>query len=281
MTGRGRISILLIIAQQELRIALRNRWLAAYAIVFAGLTLAISYFGLSIVEYTGFQGFERTTASLLNLVLYLAPLVAMLMAVQSMSAEGGATDQLFAEPVTRGEIVLGKLLGLVGANMLALLFGFGLTGLMIARSVGLKGLASYAVLVGISLLVAVVFSALAMWLAVLAHRSMRAYALVLVAWFVLVLLFDMLVIGLSFLLPERLARQTAFIGLFLNPIDAARVATLLLGSGKETFGVAGALLTRSLGGPVQAAVLLCAALAVWSAVFTGLAVRRMNRQDLS
>ena len=152
MTRGIKLSCLAVIAQQELRIALRNRWLIAYAVIFAMLTLAISYFGLSVVEFTGFQGFQRTTASLLNLVLYLVPLVAMLSAVQSLSADGGANDQLFTEPVTRAEVVLGKLAGMFGANAIAMLFGFGLAGLLIARSVGLAGLASYAVLVAVSLL---------------------------------------------------------------------------------------------------------------------------------
>ncbi len=96
------------IARQELRIILRNRWIMFYSAIFAVLTLAVSYFGLAVIEFTGFQEFNRTAVSLLNLVLYIVPLATMLMAVQSCRTEGGATDQLFAEPVTLTEIVLGQ-----------------------------------------------------------------------------------------------------------------------------------------------------------------------------
>ena len=124
------------IARHELRIVLRSRWVPVYALIFASLTFAVSYFGLTVVEYTGFQEFDRTAVSLLNLVLYVVPLATMLMAVQSFRDEGGATDQLFTEPVTKGEIVLGKLIGLSLAHILATVVGFGLTGVMIGIEVG-------------------------------------------------------------------------------------------------------------------------------------------------
>ncbi len=279
MTGGLSLRLVGLIARQELRISLRNRWILAYALIFAALTLALSYFGLAVIEFTGFQGFQRTTASLLNLVLYIVPLVSMLMAVQSLSVDGGATEQLFCEPVTRTEILLGKLAGMSGAMVLATLFGFGLTGMLIARQAGPAGLASYLILVGMAILTGVVFTALAAWLAVVLRRSLRIYAAVLVAWFVLVLLFDLLIIGLSFLLPERLANQTAFWAVFLNPVDAARVATLLAISGKEMFGVAGAQLTRSLGGSGQAIALLIGSMTAWVIVLTMVSARELNKQD--
>lgn len=259
---------------------LRNRWVLAYSAVFAVLTLAISYFGLTVIEFTGFQGFERTTASLLNLVLYLVPLASMLMGVQSFSVDGGVTDQLFCEPVTRAEIVLGKLAGMIAANVLAMLAGFGLAGLAIARSVGTAGLSHYLVLVGFSILTGMAFAALAAFLTIAMRRTARAYAVVLVAWFVLVLLFDLIVIGVSFLLPEGMANRTAFAATFLNPVDAARVGALLATGGKEVFGLAGTLLTRSLGGVPIAVGALVLALLGWIAVPTSGAILVLNKQDL-
>jgi Cu-processing system permease protein len=64
------------IARQELVINIRNRWTLVFAGVFGILVLAISYFGLVTGGSLGFQGFARTSASLLNMVLYIVPLVA-------------------------------------------------------------------------------------------------------------------------------------------------------------------------------------------------------------
>jgi Cu-processing system permease protein len=271
---------LLVIARQELRIVLRARWVAAYVLVFAALTLAVSYFGLSVIEVAGLQEFDRTAVSLLNLVLYVVPLATMLMAVQGFREEGGATEQLFAEPVTRAEILVGKLLGLAGAHVLATLIGFGGTGVLIGVKVGTAGLASYLVLVGFTFLAGIVFLALAAALTIVAHRRARSYALILVAWFVLVLLFDLVIVGLSFVLPETWANRIAFAAVFVNPVDATRVATMLAISGRETFGPAGAQLARSLGGEAQAVALLTASLVAWATAAAAGAARVLARQNL-
>ncbi len=280
MIGLPSLRIIGIIARQELRIILRNRWIMFYSAIFAVLTLAVSYFGLAVIEFTGFQEFNRTAVSLLNLVLYIVPLATMLMAVQSFRTEGGATDQLFAEPVTLTEIVLGKMSGLVGAHVLATVIGFSFTGVLVGAKVGTRGISSYLILVGFTILVGIVFVAVASMLTILARRGNRAYAIVLVAWFAMVLLFDLLIIGLGFVLPETLANRTAFAGVFLNPIDATRVATLLAVSGKEMFGPAGAQLVRSLGGVHQAVTFLVSVLVVWIAVPTAVGTISLGRQDL-
>lgn len=269
-----------IIARQELRIILRNHWIMFYSAIFAVLTLAVSYFGLAVIEFTGFQEFNRTAVSLLNLVLYIVPLATMLMAVQSFRTEGGATEQLFAEPVTLTEIVLGKMSGLIGAHILATVLGFSFTGVLVGAKVGMRGMSSYLALVGFTILVGIVFVAVASMLTILARRGNRAYAIVLVAWFAMVLLFDLLIIGLSFVLPETIANRTALAGVFLNPIDATRVATLLTISGKEMFGPAGAQLVRSLGGIPQAVTLLVSMLLVWIAIPTAVGTVSLSRQDL-
>ncbi|HEX8984368.1 MAG TPA: ABC transporter permease subunit, partial [Bryobacteraceae bacterium] len=100
------------IAAQELKINIRNKWTLVFALVFAALALAISYFGLVTEAVIGFQGFTRTTASLLNLVLYLIPLISLTMGALSFTGEKGASELLFSQPVTRTEILAGKLAGL-------------------------------------------------------------------------------------------------------------------------------------------------------------------------
>ena len=56
------------IARQELVINIRNRWTLVFASVFGVLVLSISYFGLVNGGSVGFQGFARTSASLLNMM---------------------------------------------------------------------------------------------------------------------------------------------------------------------------------------------------------------------
>ena len=77
------MTAILLIAKQELKLSLRNRWVLSFLILFTVLTLGISYFGMITSGYVGFQDFRRTSASIINLSAYLIPLFALLIGVFS------------------------------------------------------------------------------------------------------------------------------------------------------------------------------------------------------
>ena len=268
------------IAGQEIRINIRNRWTLLFAGVFGMLALAISYFGLVTEGYAGFQGFERTTASLLSLVLYLVPLVALTMTILSLTGDRGEMELLFSQPVARIEILLGKVLGLLGSMLTAMLFGFGVAGTVIALEVGPEGLLRFLSFTGIASLLALVFLALGSLLAVIGVTRARAFGLALFTWFFLVLFYDLLVVGAGFLLKERAANVLIFVSLFGNPVDAARVAGLIAAGDATIFGAAGAALLKFLGGRVLSEAALIAALFAWTAGPLALAGRMLRQRDL-
>ncbi len=70
------------------------------------------------------QNFTCISASLLNLVLYLVPQVALTMGTLSFTGDKGATELLFSQPVLRSEVQLGKLLGVFWPITLSTLIGF-------------------------------------------------------------------------------------------------------------------------------------------------------------
>ena len=280
MSEHLRLRIVCAIGRQEVRIILRNRWVLAYALILAALSFAVAYFGLAVIEFTGFQSFQRVAVSLLNLALYLIPLGAMLMTVQSFRPEGGATDQLFSEPVTVGEIVIGKTLGLMASHLLATVLGLSFTGILVGSRNSLEGLGAYLTLLAFSLLTGAVFISVAVLLSVLSHREVKAYALILVTWFFAVILYDLLVIGINFLVPEYWGNRLSTAAVFMNPVDAARVATILSICGRELFGAAGAKLVRDLGGITQAVFCLTCALVVWAVVPLAASIQALKRHDL-
>lgn len=268
------------IARQELIINIRNRWTLIFAGAFGVLVLAISYFGLITGGAIGFQGFARTSASLLNLVLYIVPLISLTMGTLSFTSEKSASELLFSQPVTRGEILLGKLSGLFASIATATVAGFGLAGMIIAAKTGSQGATRYPVFVGLSLLLALVFLALAALVAALCQRKAKAFGVALLLWFFFVLFYDLIVIGGTFLMRERAANQFIFASLFGNPVDMVRVASLLILDGKEIFGAAGAALTRMMGGTMASILLLVAGLLVWVVLPFCCAQRLLKRQDI-
>lgn len=268
------------IARQELVINIRNRWTLVFACVFGVLVLSISYFGLVTGGTVGFQGFARTSASLLNMVLYIVPLVALVTGTLSFTSEKSAGELLFSQPVTRGEILLGKFFGLFASILTATLVGFGLAGVVIATNAGTEGSLRYPAFVAFSLLLALIFLSLSAFISALCQRKSKALGVALFVWFFFVLFYDLLVIGLTFLLKERTANAFIFGSLFGNPVDMVRVASLMTLNGKDIFGAGGAALLKFLGGESASFALLLVALSFWVVVPLFMAQRLLSRQDI-
>lgn len=268
------------IARQELVINIRNRWTLVFACVFGVLVLSISYFGLVSSGTVGFQGFARTSASLINMVLYIVPLVALITGTLSFTSEKSAGELLFSQPVTRGEILLGKFFGLFASILTATLIGFGLAGVVIATNAGTEGSLRYPAFVAFSLLLALIFLSLSAFISSLCQRKSKSLGVALFVWFFFVLFYDLLVIGLTFMLKERTANAFIFGSLFGNPVDMVRVASLMTLNGKDIFGAGGAALLKFLGGEGASVALLLVALSFWVVLPLFMAQRLLSRQDI-
>lgn len=271
---------ILDIAKQELIINIRNKWTLIFAIVFGALVVSISYFGMMAEGFAGMQNFTRTSASILNLVLYLVPLVALVMGTLSFTGDKGATELLYSQPVLRSEVQLGKLLGVFWSIALSTLIGFAVAGAIVVAESGLAGLARYALFVLLSLALALVFLCLAVLIATLSQRKTKAFGMALFLWFFLVLFYDLLALGGTLLLKGKSANVFLFLSLFGNPVDMVRVAALIILDGVTIFGAAGAALLRFLGGKTISVLLLLTGLAIWVVIPFWLAQRMLNRQDI-
>jgi Cu-processing system permease protein len=272
--------IIMTVARQESRINIRNKWTLIFALVFGALALAISYFGLVTAAVVGFQGFTRTCASLLNLVLYLIPIVALTMATLGFTGEANASELLFSQPVTRTEILLGKLLGLSVSVAAATLGGFGLAGLLIASRVGPEGLTRYIAFVGLAILLEIAFLSLGAMVTILTGKKSKAFGFSLFVWFFFVLFYDLIVIGFAFVFKERTANVLVFLSVFGNPVDIVRVSSLTTLNGPAIFGAAGAALMKFLGGAETANVVLILGLMLWIAGPILVSIRALRRQDI-
>jgi len=268
------------IAWQEFVINVRTRWTLIFAVVFGLLVLSIAYFGIIAEGFSGMQSFTRTSASLLNLVLYIVPLVALTMGTLAFTGDKGSTELLFSQPVSRGAVVTGKLLGVFGSIALSTLIGFSAAGALIVSSQGTDGLARYAAFVLLSLFLSLAFLSLALLIATTAHRKARAFGVALFAWFFFVLLYDLLALGGTLLLRGEMANMALFLSLFGNPVDMVRVASLIILDNVTIFGAAGAALVRFLGGGAWSVALLVAGLGAWILLPLIVAQRLLRHQDI-
>lgn len=268
------------VARQEFVINVRNKWTAIFAVVFGILVVGLSSVGVLAEGFSGMQNFTRTSASLLNLVLYLVPLVALTMGTLSFTGDRGAMELLFSQPLSRAEILCGKLLGVFWSMALSTIIGFTLAGAVVVASTGGEGLGRYVAFVVLSLGLSLIFLSIALLTSTLSRRTSKAFGVALFLWFFFVLFYDLLALAGSLMFRGPSASTFLFLSLFGNPVDMVRVATLILIDNVTIFGAAGAAMLRYFGGPVLSLALLAAALLVWTFAPMILAARLMRRQDL-
>jgi len=276
------MNALLLVARQELVLAVRARSIQIFAAVFALLALVVAGSGYVLTGGVGVQDFARTAASLVQLVLLMVPLMALLLGVVSLSGERGALELLFAQPLARRDILLGKLLGLFGALLGAEALGFGSAGALIYWKTDQLGLPSYLLLVAGAAVLTAIFLGLAGAIASGApgRKRTRAIAIALVVWFGAILFLDLVALGLCSLLPSGLGSRVLIVSVLLNPASAVRTAELLLLEGTAAFGAGSLALLRFTNGQLGAGLALAGSLAVWLVAPVLVAMHRLRGADL-
>ncbi len=213
------------LAGKEFSDRLRNRWVLVVALVFTIASLLITYFGGAAQGRVGPSSIELTIASLVSLVIYLVPLIALLLGFDAIvgERERGSLDLLLALPITRLELLLGKYLGLALALSLSTLAGFALVGVLMGQQFGMAGLYHYIGFVISAWMLGLCFLSLAVCLSVLARDRTRASGLAIALWFAFVLVFDLLLLGVLVASGGQFGGDALPWLLLCNPADIFRI----------------------------------------------------------
>ena len=242
------VTTLVLIAGKEFRDLWRSRWFAVMAAAFAALSLALSLLGTAVVGLSGVAGFGRTTASLLSLVMLIVPLMGLVMGAMSLAGEReqGTLLTLLAQPVTSSEVLLGKAAGLSAALAAAVVGGFSVSGLAIARAGGWSGLGDYAALAGLTVVLGLVHVTLGLCISAASRRSASALGVAVFLWMVVIIFGDLGIMGTAVVLKLTPA-QLLWLG-FGNPAQVFRLAVLQAMHGDlEALGAAGSYAASRLG----------------------------------
>ena len=264
------------VVRKELRDALRNKWLVGYASLLGVLGFAAAFTGIQGSAGLALQAFGRTTATLMNLCLLLAPLVAVLMGASAIAGERerGTLEHLLAQPLSRSGLLLGKHAGLLLALTAATLAGFVPAGILIAWSAGPSVLPHYLIFPLIASLAGAAMLGVGIVVSVSCRSAVQAQGTAVFAWFAFVLLYDLLLMGSLAMSGIRVDVLSAL--LLANPVDAARVlGVLALEPDLYLLGPAGAFLASkfSRGG---SALVLVSTLLAWVVLPLALALMRFS-----
>jgi Cu-processing system permease protein len=229
------------IAGKEFWDRIRNRWVLAVALVFTAFALVIAYFGAAQQGSVGLRSIDVTIASLVSLVIYLIPLIALILGFDAIvgERERGSLDLLLSMPITRLELLLGKFFGLAAALTFSTVAGFGLVAIVLSTQLDLNALSHYFGFMLSSVLLGCAFLSLAVMLSVFAADRTRASGLAIAMWFFFVLVFDLLLLGALDITGGQWGGEIFPYLLMANPADVFRILNIFtLADVRTMYGLA-------------------------------------------
>jgi len=269
------------IAMREVQDGLRNRWVAACIFLLTVLALALYLLGAVPAGNVKASAMSVTIVSLAALTVYLLPLIALMLSFDAFVGEfeRGTLFLLLTYPVRRWQIVAGKFIGHITILLAAIVCGYGGTAVVIAFSShsGWHDMQAYAGMMGSSWLLGIVFIGIGYVVSVVARERATAVAVCVGLWLIVVVLYDLSLLGLAVANNGEMLGQTTFaVLLSLNPTDAYRLMNL---TGNSVVAQAAGMVGLPAGGAVSPIVEL-GVLAVWAVLPVAVAVLLLQRREL-
>jgi Cu-processing system permease protein len=222
-----------IIAYKELRDSLRNRWILFMGSIFMLLSLSITFAGSAVTGELALPPLANLISSLSTTAVFIIPLAAILLSYDSFvgEQEAGTLLLLLSYPVSRTQILMGKLLGHAVVMFITTSCAFGSTAVLLL-AVGSQYSAAEVVSVFMqfiisSNLLALTFVLLGYIVSLRATEKAKAVAGLLFVWFMLVLIYDLLLLTVLVSDIGVIDKQLLNILIALNPTDLYRAINLI------------------------------------------------------
>jgi Cu-processing system permease protein len=255
----------------EFAIALRNRWLGIAVVMMVLFSLVLSLAGSAPTGELGADRLSVTVASLTSLSVYLVPLMALVISFDAIAGEieRGTLPLYLAYPVSRAEMLAGKLAAQLVLIIIAVCLGYGAAALVafwVSGPSAIDGLSALLRLVWTSVLLGAVFLSLGQMISGLSRRPSSAAGLAIGLWLVAVVLYDLGLLAAIVADDGGVFTTRVFPWLLVaNPADALRIYNLAASDAVgAASGLAGAAQSVALWKPL-------ASLLVWVILAAGLA----------
>ncbi len=187
-----------VVAAKEFGDRFRSGWVIACIAVWLGAIGLTSLFGLVQIGQIGWQGYERTVISLLNLVQYLVPLLGLLIGHDLIVSEREekTLPLLLASGLSRSQLLMGKFFGGCLSLALPLILGFVIAGTVIALAAKDSAINPFVTLALSGLLLGFVFLVVGLLISTFCRTRVQALVFALFAWCLAVFVFDLVALGI-------------------------------------------------------------------------------------
>lgn len=185
------------------------------------------------------QGYTDLTGTVLNITLYLLPLITLLLGGLSVTGEkeSGQWGLLSTYPISSHALLWGKWIGLGAVLLTILSFSFGLAGLitlLFGQSISLHQLIF---LWTFAAFLTLVYLSVAVCIGALAKNRWQSLIAGIAIWFIHILIWPTLVIStLSHLPSYKLIQPALEVITFLNPAEFIRIFSIMRLGGGAAFG---------------------------------------------
>ncbi len=223
------MNAILAIAQNEIRIGIRNRWIMLASLILLVFALLLVLLGSAPTGATKANSLTVVVASLSTLTVYLIPLIALLLSFDAIAGEidRGTLQLTLATQVSSAEVLLGKFLGHFSVLALAVFFGYGIAGgiaFALGQNSGSEGLADLARLIITSMALGGTFISIGYVASASVRQTGTAAALAVTIWLFAVVLYDLALLGGLLISTDGFFATVLFpYFLLANPADAFRV----------------------------------------------------------
>ena len=219
---------LLLTAWADISESLRSRWFLVYTLVFGGVVVALFLTGLTESRIMGFTGLSRLLVTYLQITMAILPLFVLLTTVRSVAGdrEAGIFEYMLSLPVGLSAWYWGKMLGRFAVVFLPVVLAM----LLAVAWAGLRGAeipwSQVLFYTGFLVVLAWCFLGIGMLISSLARSSDVAQGAAFVAWLVLLLFLDLILLGV--LIQEGLPSETVIAIALANPLQVFRTAAMML-----------------------------------------------------
>ena len=275
------MNAVLTIAGREIRDCLRNRWVAALIALLAILALGLHLLGSVPGGSIKASAMSVAVVSLAALSVYLLPLISLMLSFDAVvgESERGTLLLLLTYPVKRWQIIAGKYIGHAAILLIAILAGYGGTGLLIGftSASGWRDAQAYSWMMASSWVLGCIFVGLGYFISVIVRERAAAVAAAISLWLLLVVFYDLGLLGLAVADHGRHVGERAFsMLLVMNPTDAYRLLNL---TGTSAVSRAAGMLGLPTTGGAATCVQL-SVLAFWVLAPVSLAAWLLHRREL-
>ncbi|WP_082423277.1 ABC transporter permease [Paenibacillus dakarensis] len=222
------------ITGREIRLGFRNPWAYSFMLLFTLFSLAL----LSIQTRYGIQEYTGTSGAMINLILYLLPLMTLLLGSFSITAEKeeGGWTLLSTYPLGSSSYIIGKFFGMVYVLLIIVAIGFGVSGLISSLVSHTYSWKSYMLFLLFSTILVLMFLSLALLIGTLCKNRWQALTAGVALWFFLVLGWPSLLVALLGFVPYSMIKPLLMLLVFLNPAELSRLFLVIKLGGGSVLG---------------------------------------------